>query len=852
MRKQALVIGVNEYQHLRKLRKPKRDAEAFAEVLLNAEIGGFDPSDVKLLIDPDYTQLNDALDEFFQLAKYDDLLVLYFSGHGIVGPDGHPYLAATDTVSKPSFIKRAVSASSLKLLVDKGASRKYLFFDSCYSGGLGEFLKGDENPIGVELQGQATGTGRVILTASAPLKVAWEDDKRLGELEHSVFTHFLLQGIRTGDADLGRDGWIDTDELYQYVSKSLDMLTGQPGRYGETTGLLPPFIRNPRPMPLPRRVMDGMKSQQWYTREGVAKYELRELLASEQPEQADAARAALEQLANDDDERVASAARAVLGGEADALELVLEADREAARLAKLEQERKAKEDADREAARLAKLDADRKAQEEADREAARLAKLEQERKAKEDADREAARLAKLEQERKDKEDADREAARLAKLEQERKAQEDADRKAKLDAAREAERKLREAQAWVAPIVPEAAPATTTPPPTAKSVRRTGWQALQAAGMVVPVLVLGAVLLVLGGLGVMAVASSGGWGPVASTPTRTQLPATTAVRTATPTNTSKSTATATATPTPYPYAVALGVADGFAGGNEDWEPVAWVFDDDPSGATMMLVPPGCFMMGSESGESDEQPVHEQCFEEPFWIDETEVTRGQWQACVDAGVCQARPANQYSERGLQPVNYVSWTDAVTFCEWRGARLPTEREWEYAAAGPDGLVYPWGDDFDGDLAIWDGSEGFYTYDVGSRPGGASWVGALDLSGNVWEWVSSKYLPYPYEMGDGREDMTGDDRRVLRGGSFFNLDFDVILRAALRYWYYPSVEITSSTVFGAPALLNTGCWLLGCWVSARAALLRARSEAARRIFLRKDERLRDETAQTALPKGL
>lgn len=247
------------------------------------------------------------------------------------------------------------------------------------------------------------------------------------------------------------------------------------------------------------------------------------------------------------------------------------------------------------------------------------------------------------------------------------------------------------------------------------------------------------------------------------------------------------ATATATPTPDPYAVALGAAEGFDGGNEDWKPVAWTFDDDPTGATMVLAPSGCFMMGSGVYD-DEEPVHEQCFDGPFWIDETEVTRGQWQACADAGVCRVPPASYYPQSETQPMRRVTWYEAVTFCEWRGARLPTEREWEYAAAGPDGWVYPWGDDFNAELVVYSENSD-QTADVGSRPGGASWVGALDMSGNVWEWVSSKYLLYPYAPDDGREDMTtSDDYRVLRGGSFNFGDFS--LRAAYRYWYYPTVE--------------------------------------------------------------
>ncbi|NDJ62276.1 MAG: formylglycine-generating enzyme family protein, partial [Chloroflexi bacterium] len=121
---------------------------------------------------------------------------------------------------------------------------------------------------------------------------------------------------------------------------------------------------------------------------------------------------------------------------------------------------------------------------------------------------------------------------------------------------------------------------------------------------------------------------------------------------------------------------------------------------------------------------------------------------------------------------PRESVNWFAASDHCAARAARLPTEAEWAYAARGPDNLIYPWGNEFVADNVVSGGNSGGQTAPVGSRPGGASWVGALDMSGNVLEWTSSAYEPYPYATDDGREggNRTNDHTRVLRGGSFIN----------------------------------------------------------------------------------
>jgi len=197
----------------------------------------------------------------------------------------------------------------------------------------------------------------------------------------------------------------------------------------------------------------------------------------------------------------------------------------------------------------------------------------------------------------------------------------------------------------------------------------------------------------------------------------------------------------------------------------WTPVIQEFD----GVEMVLVPAGCFMMGSEKGDDDEKPAHQVCFDGPFWIDRYEVTNAQF-AAFDG---QAALASNWTEDN-RPRESITWLEAQYFCISRqpGTRLPTEAEWEYAARGPNSWEFPWGNEFVGSNVVWFETSGERTADVGSKPEGASWVGALDMSGNVYEWVITLYGPYPYDYTDGRESRFYDPdlgaNRVFRGGSW------------------------------------------------------------------------------------
>lgn len=208
----------------------------------------------------------------------------------------------------------------------------------------------------------------------------------------------------------------------------------------------------------------------------------------------------------------------------------------------------------------------------------------------------------------------------------------------------------------------------------------------------------------------------------------------------------------------------------------WEPVIQEFD----GVEMVLVPAGCFVMGSLFSQ-DEQPTHEICFDRPFWIDRYEVTNRQYDEL--SGV---REGESMSTVASRPRANITWFRAHDFCEQRGMRLPTETQWEYAARGPDSLIYPWGNLFIADNVVFHGNaEG--TSSVGGRHSGKSWVGSYDMSGNVYEWTSTSYAPYPYIFDDGRED-NGEPNlpRVFRGGSFDSIDD--LVRAANRDRVSPS----------------------------------------------------------------
>lgn len=206
-----------------------------------------------------------------------------------------------------------------------------------------------------------------------------------------------------------------------------------------------------------------------------------------------------------------------------------------------------------------------------------------------------------------------------------------------------------------------------------------------------------------------------------------------------------------------------------------------------GVPMVLVPAGEFPMGSEQGDDDEQPVH-RVFLDSFYLDTFEVTNGQFAKFVAAilseppwGFADQETPVLHAER---PVRWVNWLEATGYCLWAGKRLPTEAEWEKAARGPEGRLYPWGSDPPTPLhAVFGLKEGTETVaPIGNRNKGKSPYGVHDLAGNLYEWVAdwyddTFYTPMPALNPRGPIEGT---TKVQRGGSYTNGPYR--LRAAFR----------------------------------------------------------------------
>lgn len=198
-----------------------------------------------------------------------------------------------------------------------------------------------------------------------------------------------------------------------------------------------------------------------------------------------------------------------------------------------------------------------------------------------------------------------------------------------------------------------------------------------------------------------------------------------------------------------------------------EPSGSATPDNPAPpAGMVYVPGGEFIMGRDDGDAYEKPAHRVALK-PFFIDTYEVTCGEYRSFIQATGHAAPPdwvnGNYPAGAVRKPVTGVNWDDANAYARWAGKRLPTEEEWEYAARGADGRLYPWGNEWKKGMANAEGASNGLA-DVGSYKG-ASPFGAYDMVGNAWEWTASTLQAYPSGRIPARERR---DLRVIRGGNW------------------------------------------------------------------------------------
>ncbi len=229
------------------------------------------------------------------------------------------------------------------------------------------------------------------------------------------------------------------------------------------------------------------------------------------------------------------------------------------------------------------------------------------------------------------------------------------------------------------------------------------------------------------------------------------------------------------------------------------------DDADAGAnlTWRVIPDGTFLMGSDAGLDNEQPMHSVSVTS-FEMTQSEITLSQYKTCVHDGGCLAYGSvdgcNFWADSKYDnhPVNCINWERAVAFCEWAGGRLPSESEWEYAArSGGQDITYPWGNKEPScDYVVMKGCSETQTVEVCSKPTGNTDQGLCDMAGNVWEWVQDRYHgSYDCDANPSAENCGGggvapDDgsawegtgqTRIRRGGGWDNID--LFLRTSYRY---------------------------------------------------------------------
>ncbi|BAY79863.1 hypothetical protein NIES25_63510 (plasmid) [Nostoc linckia NIES-25] len=221
MAKVALLIGVSEYEPgLNSLPSAVRDVEAVREVLLHPEMGGFAASDITMLKNPERQIVEIAIETLFSSRHKDDLLLLYFSGHGIKDDRGRLYLATRNTskTQQGELIRStSVSANFIHDRMSESRSRRQVvILDSCFSGAFAEGMSAKDDGT-IDIWKELGGEGRAVLTSSTSTQYSFEEKGQ----DLSIYTRFLVAGIKSGEADRDGDEFISIDELHEYASQKV-------------------------------------------------------------------------------------------------------------------------------------------------------------------------------------------------------------------------------------------------------------------------------------------------------------------------------------------------------------------------------------------------------------------------------------------------------------------------------------------------------------------------------------------------------------------------------------------------------------------------------------------------------
>jgi formylglycine-generating enzyme required for sulfatase activity len=790
-------------------------------VLEDPAIGGFQ---VQTLIDQPSHKVSLEIESFYDNRKRDDLLLLYFSGHGIKDADGRLYFATIDTQLVQHNVRRAtaVGAHFVNEVMSRSRSRRQvLLLDCCYSGAFkeGMLAKGDKR---VGAGDQFEGQGRVVLTASDALQYSFEGERVEGEGIRSVFTSTLVHGLETGEADMDGDANYSIDDVYDYIYARVsdEHPEQKPMKMGYVEGKI--FIGNnprPRAAELPPELQESLGHFLPMVRKGAVE-ELGRLLAANNKGLVMAAQAALTSVARQDDSlQVRTAAEKCLAAhaEAPAAGAKQAADQPAAEATKRVRGEEAQRERERlEADRLAaqkaeSVDKARANRERAEREKAEADRVAQEKAGQAQRERERVEAERLARKAREKAEAERLAGE--KAEQERLAREkvEPERRAwvthvdrgnalkkkgnvnaaiaeyheaiRLDPQNDVPRiKLADALDGIGKLdeaVTECRQALRLKPDSTEAhyrlglllyekyyVENTRKDLSRAVGEYGEALRLNPKHAQAHHSLAEALQKKGdGAGALEHCRIASELEPKNSAFRANYKNLAKAEAK---------RAAENAEAERLAGETAARERLApgTVRENPRDGQTYVWIPPGTFMMGCSPGDTEcqgeEKPSHQVTISKGFWMGQTPVTVAAYKRFAGETNAPMPPppyGNPDWKNQRMPIVYVTWDEAQAYCKWAGGRLPTEAEWEYAArAGSTEARYGPLDK----IAWHSANSGLKPHEVGQkRP---NRFGLYDVLGNVWEWVSDWYDAKYYQNSPATDPQGPLSGRygVRRGGGY------------------------------------------------------------------------------------